>query len=63
MITRKYIKKHSSYEWVEALRLTEKSLNHSKKNNYKEGIEKGYLSTSSKQMIHFKLKIKRAFYL
>lgn len=36
-------KKHSSYEWVEALRLTEKNLNRSKKNNYKEGIEKGYL--------------------
>ncbi|WP_282631155.1 hypothetical protein [Empedobacter sedimenti] len=36
-------KKYSSYEWVEALRLTEKSLRHSKKNNYKEGIEKGYL--------------------
>lgn len=34
-------KKYSSYEWVEALRLTEKSLRHSKKIITKKVLKKG----------------------
>ena len=33
---------YNNYEWIEALRLTDKNLDDSKKINYNEGIQKGY---------------------
>ncbi len=35
---------YNNYEWIEALRLTDKNLDDSKKINYNEGIQKGYLN-------------------